>query len=109
MEKKVEEHKTNHDLVFPNSLGKPNGHLIYVVKRVAKKAGITGRVDNHKFRSSAICRWLRAGVTVYDVADYVGHESPAMILRYYKKINLEKKENRDKATQPFDQYATMGD
>jgi hypothetical protein len=40
---------------------------------------------------------------------YVGHKSPNTILRYYKKVNLEKKENRDIATKAFDQYASAGD
>jgi integrase len=109
MEKKVKESKTDQDLIFPNGQGNPDGHLIRVVQKVAEEAKVTGRVDDHKFRSSAICRWLRAGVTVYDVMGYVGHKSPNTILRYYKKVNLEKKENRDIATKAFDQYASAGD
>jgi hypothetical protein len=30
--------KTKPDLVFPNSLGQPNYHLLRIVKRVAKRA-----------------------------------------------------------------------
>ncbi len=40
------------DLIFPNSLGKPNEHLIRVVQRVAKKAKIDGRIGLHKFRKT---------------------------------------------------------
>jgi len=38
------------DLIFPNSAGKPNHHLIRISKRVAKRAGLEERVTQHKFR-----------------------------------------------------------
>lgn len=44
------------DLIFPNIHNKPNLHLERVVKRVAKRAEIGGRVDDHKFRSTEIGR-----------------------------------------------------
>jgi integrase len=40
------------DLIFPNSVGKPNEHLIRIVQRVAKRAKITGRIGLHKFRKT---------------------------------------------------------
>ena len=109
LEQKKAEGKQNEDLIFPNTRGKPDGHLLRILKRVSKKAGLTGRVDQHKFRSTAITTWLRNGSTVPEVMAYVGHVSPTTILRYAAKVNLQKKENRDRITQPFDQYATMGD
>ena len=66
-------------------------------------------MDQHKFRSTAITTWLRNGSTILEVMAYVGHVSPTTILRYAAKVNLQKKENRDRITQPFDQYAMMGD
>lgn len=109
MEKKKKESKTDNDLIFPNSQGKPDEHLIRVVKRAAKNAGVTGRVDNHKFRSTAITLWLRNGCTVPEVMSYVGHTNPETILRYAAKVNLQKKENRDRITQPFERFGAMGD
>jgi integrase len=109
LEQKKVEGKQNEDLIFPNTRGKPDGHLLRILKRVSKKAGLTGRVDQHKFRSTAITMWLRNGSTVPEVMAYVGHVSPTTILRYAAKVNLQKKENRDRITQPSDQYATMGD
>ena len=38
------------DLVFPNSRGGPNSHLIRILRRVAERAGVEGRVTLHKFR-----------------------------------------------------------
>jgi integrase len=109
MEKKREEKRGDDDLVFPSKYGLVDEHLIRIVKRVASRAGVKGRVDNHKFRSTAITIWLRDGRTVPEVMSYVGHVSPKTILRYAAKINLQKKENREKVTRPFDQFATMGD
>jgi integrase len=40
------------DLIFPNSVGKPNEHLIRIVQRVAKRAKITVRIGLHKFRKT---------------------------------------------------------
>lgn len=38
------------DLIFPNSKGQPNHHLIRITQRVAKRAGLEERVTQHKFR-----------------------------------------------------------
>jgi hypothetical protein len=40
---------------------------------------------------------------------WVGHVSPATILRYYAKVKLEEKGHRQKATQAFDRYSAVGD
>lgn len=97
------------DLVFPNTEGNPDQHLIRIVKRVAKRAKVTGRVDDHKFRSTAITLWLQAGHTVPDVMKWVGHVDPKTILRYAAKINLRRAETRAKITKTFDSFASMGD
>lgn len=109
MEKKKAESRSDEDLIFPNTQGQPDEHLLRITQRIADDAGVTGRVDNHKFRSTAITRWLRNGSTVPEVMAYVGHKNPATILRYAAKVNLQKRENRERATQPFNQFATVGD
>jgi integrase len=40
------------DLIFANRQGRPDEHLDRVVQEIAKRAGITGRVDCHKIRST---------------------------------------------------------
>jgi len=92
------------DYIFGAKQGKPNNHLIRTVKRAAKSAQMAGRVDNHKFRATAITMWLRNGSTVPDVMKWVGHKSPNTILRYAAKVNLESRAVRKKATQPFKQF-----
>jgi integrase/recombinase XerD len=40
------------DLIFPNSAGKPNQHLVRIVQQVAKRAKIEGTIGLHKFRKT---------------------------------------------------------
>jgi integrase len=55
--KRMENRKARYDaksssLIFPNGKGKPNHHLIRVLQRLAKEAGIEGRIGLHKFRKT---------------------------------------------------------
>jgi integrase len=110
MEQKEAEGKAGEDLIFPNTTeSDPDTHLIRITKRVAELARIEGRVDNHKFRATAITTWLRNGNAVPDVMEWVGHVSPATILGYYAKVKLEEKGHRQKATQAFERYSAVGD
>jgi integrase len=110
MEQKEAEGRTGEDLIFPNTTeSDPDTHLIRITQRVGELAGIEGRVDNHKFRATAITTWLRNGNAVPDVMEWVGHKSPDTILRYYAKVRLEQKEHRQKATQAFDRFSAVGD
>ena len=97
------------DLIFPTAEGKPDLKLLKVVKRVAKRAKLSGRVDDHKFRSTAITRWLRDGNSVADVMSWVGHTSLDTILRYAAKVNVRKAETLKKAANTFAQFASVGD
>jgi integrase len=74
----------NDDLVFPNRNGAPDTHLIYVLKRMAKKAGLTGRVDLHKFRATAATRWSggKTRFTVQDIQKWLGHKDIETTMRY---------------------------
>lgn len=97
-------------LVFFNSKGGPNQHLLRIVKRVARRAGLNGiRVDDHKFRSTAITRWLREGNTVPDVMRWVGHVNPQTIMRYAAKVNVRNPETLRRATGAFSRFENMGD
>jgi site-specific recombinase XerD len=53
---------------------KPLGAIAEIVKRVLKKAGITGtRVGAHHFRHTVATHMVRQGVSFKDVADVLGH------------------------------------
>jgi integrase len=98
LEQKKAEGKRDGDVIFPNTLGQPDEHLLRILKRISTKAGLTGRVDQHKFRSTAITTWLRNGSTVPEVMFYCGHVNPATILRYAANVNLQKPEIRNRVT-----------
>jgi len=101
--------KQDTDLIFPSTQGGVDTHLIRITQRIAELAGVTGRVDNHKFRATAITTWLRDGNTIFDVMAWVGHTSTITLERYAAKLKLEDPANRRKATRAFDRYATVGD
>jgi len=109
MERKKAEGKQDGDLIFPSAGGVVDTHLIRITQRIAELAGVKGRVDNHKFRATAITFWLRAGNTIFDVMAWAGHGSSATVQRYAAKLQLENHENRRKATRAFDEYAGVGD
>jgi integrase len=101
--------RSKQDLIFFNEVGGPNFHMLRIVKRVAKRAKVAGRVDDHKFRSTAITRWLRAGNTVIDVMSWVGHAKPETILRYAAKVKVRHADTRKKAESAFTEFAEVGD
>ncbi|MGC1493357.1 MAG: site-specific integrase [Candidatus Acidiferrum sp.] len=109
MERKAADNRKESDLIFPAPRGGVDEHLIRIVKRVAERAKVGGRVDDHKFRSTAITIWLRDGRTVPEVMAYVGHVNPETILRYAAKVNLSREENRKMVTKPFERFNGMGD
>lgn len=103
--------KTNTDTIFFRASGKPyeGDGLLRVIKNLGKRAGLTGRVDVHKFRSTAISRWLRAGNSVTDIMRWVGHSNPATIMHYAAKANLRRPEVHERATSAFASFAGVGD
>jgi integrase len=109
VERKKTDGRQDTDLIFPSTQGGIDTHLIRITQRIAELAGVSGRVDNHKFRATAITTWLRDGNTIFDVMEWVGHESTATLERYAAKLKLEDPANRRKATRAFDRYATVGD
>jgi len=75
------------EFVFPNSQGGANHNLLRIVKRVARRAELGGRVDCHKFRSTFACQLLRSGASVQDVMQQVGHNSLTTTTRYLALAN----------------------
>ncbi len=69
-------------LLFGNSLGKPDYHLLRVLKTVAGRAGLGGRIDLHKFRSTFATRLHSVGVPVQDIQKMLGHRDVQTTMRY---------------------------
>lgn len=103
--------QTKADTVFVTQDGKPlnNKQVIRKIKTLAKLAKLTGRVDVHKFRSTAISRWLRAGNGITDIMRWVGHSDPTTIMHYAAKANLRRPEVHERATAAFASFAGVGD
>jgi integrase len=102
--------RTINDLIFPNNNDEADTGLLRHAKRAAKKAGLVGiRVDDHKFRSTAITRWLRAGNSIPDVMEWVGHVDMETIRRYAAKDKVRRPEVRAKAVAAFSAFQAMGD
>jgi integrase len=109
VDRKKTDGRQDTDLIFPSTQGGVDTHLIRITQRIAELAGVSRRVDNHKFRATAITTWLRDANTIFDVMEWVGHESTATLERYAAKLKLEDPANRRKATRAFDKYETVGD
>lgn len=92
------------DLVFFNRYGQPHQHFLRITQGIATEAGITGRVDNHKFRATAITLWLRDGRTIQDVMLWVGHTSPTIVMRYAAKLKVMSEETVELASKAFRKF-----
>ena len=77
-------HVPNCPLVFPS----PKSHLNYRFlhdrcKEIAKRADLNpAEWHLHRFRDTAATRWLRAGIDVRTVQEWLGHESLATTQKY---------------------------
>jgi integrase len=63
---------TPESLIFPNDNGKPNRHLDRIIHRIAKRAGIPGRIELHKFRKT-FATLVAAKLSIEDARLYLGH------------------------------------
>ena len=98
--------RTKADLIFPGRDGKPSKGILSKLKVCSKRAKLDcGRIDVHKFRATAITRWLESGRDVFEVMHYVGHDKPDTILHYKVEADLNKPEVHAAATAAFPQLA----
>jgi integrase len=95
---------TEADYVFANRYGNANGSLLCILKDVATRAGIKGRVDLHKFRSTYATLQLRKGVDVRQVAKRLGHSNLKTILQYVEVMDLESPQAMAQAVDTFGEY-----
>jgi integrase len=110
LERMKEKGKKPTDLIFPNANGGPDGHLLRIVKAVAKRAGLDPEeVYCHKFRSTQITRWLQAGCSPTDVVRWVGHVNLDTIMIYAAKVDLRNKYKRAKADAASEKFVDVGD
>ena len=69
-------------------------HIYNVVKRLAKKAGVTKKVTPHVFRHTMACRlYYDVKMEVEEIGHYLGHANGDMVKNVYLHINDEKIQN----------------
>jgi integrase/recombinase XerD len=87
----------NCPLVFPS----PKNHLNYRFlhdrcKEIAKRADLNSAEWHlHRFRDTAATRWLRAGIDVRTVQEWLGHESLATTQKYLEPSKETEKQLED--------------
>lgn len=59
--------------------------LNYIIKKYAKKSGVTGKITIHSARSTVIGMLLDKGHALERVADFVGHKNISMTKAYNKR------------------------
>ena len=92
-------------LVFPNGKGAPNSHLIRVIQRLAKEAGIEGRIGLHKFRKTfATMVAKEEGIEAARVL--LGHEDIVTTQRYLAADEIAPEQDRKTVNKRF---ASFGD
>jgi integrase/recombinase XerD len=86
-------------LIFPGANGKPEGHMLRLLKAVAERAGLDlERVWIHKFRSTFATGHINNGVPVPTVSDWMGHEDLAATQRYAASISGAHVQNKVNST-----------
>jgi integrase/recombinase XerD len=95
----------SNSLIFPNAKGKPNNHLIRVIQRLAKEAGIEGRIGLHKFRKTfATMVAKEEGIEAARIL--LGHEDVATTQRYLAADEVAPEQDRKTVKRRF---ADFGD
>lgn len=108
--KRLQARKTRYDaksksLIFPNVKGKPNNHLIRVIQRLAKEAGVEGRIGLHKFRKTfATMVAKEEGIEAARVL--LGHEDIVTTQRYLAADEIAPEQDRKAVKKRF---ADFGD
>ena len=109
--------------LFPNALGRPNGHLLRVLKKLAKRAGLNcGECVNkkglsctehpvcdkwelHKFRRTFATIHHESGVSARTLQAWLGHSSLETTLAYLQIADLRSERTRTQVNHRFATFA----
>lgn len=60
-----------------------------VLRRLKRRAGVSGRANPHSFRHGFAREWMRAGGDLATLAKMLGHSDPGITLRYYARFGTD--------------------
>lgn len=83
-------------LIFPNSKGKPDQHLLRNLQYLAERAGAAFHTELHKLRKTCATRWALAGVPLHMIQKLLGHKSLATTQAYLADVDLSSGEMNQK-------------
>lgn len=67
--------------------GKPVGSVKKGLKATARAAGVKGQVSPHVFRHSAAVHMAEAGISMDEIAQYLGHEDVSVTRKVYARFS----------------------
>ena len=82
--------KGNSGLIFPNEEGRPDGHLLRKLQRLAKGGGF--HTELHRLRKTWATRLALAGMPLHVLQKRLGHKSLVTTQRYLADVDLSKGE-----------------
>jgi integrase len=84
-------------LLFPNGQGHVEGHLLQIIKSIARRAGVANAC-NHRFRDTFCSEQVEEGkLSLREIAKRLGHADLSTINLYASYIDLKSKKSRDAA------------
>ena len=80
--------RPNDTFVFPSATGMPQrkSQFLKTLKKLAESAGVRGRVDLHKFRSTNATAFDNIGASISDIGNRLGHANEATTRSYLAKL-----------------------
>jgi integrase/recombinase XerD len=93
------------NLIFPTKQGKPNGHMLRVLKALAQRAGLHGEFKLHKFRKSYATLQHRDGVDARTIQKRLGHSDLSTTLAYLEGEEPRSVRSREQVNGTFGVYA----
>jgi integrase len=100
--------RPNDTWVFPSATGIParKSQMLYMLKAVAKRAGVGGRVDLHKFRSTYASFLNKSGkATVEEISGRLGHADVGTTRSYLERMNQNTDRAREQSNETFGNLA----
>ena len=91
-------------LLFPNSLGGPDQHLLRRIKIAVEHTGVK-RVKLHRYRDTAITNWIRDGLDIRTVQKRAGHSNIQQTAEYCAWVSGHDAVARAQANKEDNRYA----